>query len=59
MVEEIGVMGGRNKKGMDKGEGLQQDTMILWGDDIYSYYLDCGDGFTVVYKCHIFCNNTP
>lgn len=52
-------MEGRNREGMDKGEGLQQNTMILWGDDIYRHYLDCGDGFTGVYKCHHFCNNTP
>lgn len=44
-------MGGRERKGMGKREGLQGDARKLVGDDIYFHYLDCGDGVTVAYVC--------
>lgn len=39
----------RDRKGMGKREGLQGDSGKLVGDEIYFYYLDCGDSCIVAY----------
>ena len=41
----------RDRKGIGKREGLQGDSGKLAGNEIYVYYFDCGDSFTVAYIC--------
>lgn len=48
---QTNVQGQKNRKGIGKREGSQWNTRKPVGDDIYVHYLDCGNGFAVVYIC--------